>query len=87
MKNRSQVSLLSDFIKQCSDIPSINRNMCTVLLTLFVSKEDLISREILDLLNLEDFHNLSSSICNHVRRRKSLDILEEVIMLLLVMHF
>jgi hypothetical protein len=47
--------------------------MCSVLLTLFDSKEDLISREILDSLKLEDFRNLDSSICNHERRRKLLD--------------
>jgi hypothetical protein len=47
--------------------------MCSVLLTLFDSKEDLISREILDSLNLEDFRNLDSSIYNHERRRKLLD--------------
>jgi hypothetical protein len=51
----------------------MSRNNCSVLLTLFDSKEDLISKEIIDFLELEDFRNLDSSICNHKRRKKLLD--------------
>lgn len=42
----------------------------SVLITLFDSKEDLISKVMKDYLKLEKFCNLDSSICNHELRRK-----------------
>jgi hypothetical protein len=45
----------------------------SVLLTLFDSQEDLISREIKAFLNIEDFCHLDSSICNHECRRQKLN--------------
>jgi hypothetical protein len=51
----------------------MSNNKYSVLLTLFDSQEDLISKEIKRFLDLEDFCNLDSSICNHERRRQILD--------------
>jgi hypothetical protein len=50
----------------------MSNSKCSVLLTLFDSQEDLISREIKGFLNIEDFCHLDSSICNHERRREIL---------------
>lgn len=51
----------------------MSRNKYSVLQTFFDSKEDLVSKEIKALLEIEDFCNLDSLICNHERREKLLD--------------